>query len=182
MNCKFKPLAWLLLIGLVFSSAAVASGQFTPAPGSLTGMTFANYFTTSEFIFESRLLVAVCLGVVCGLSHGSRKTNVMISTKTFVAVCLGAAAFTSVMVHVYLDNGVSNVLSGMGNIITGMGFICGAVIFKEGATVKGLTTASSLWTSAAVGMACGTAMYGVAVMVTVVLAVFHFIPNKIHEE
>jgi putative Mg2+ transporter-C (MgtC) family protein len=48
-------------------------------------------------------------------------------------------------------------------ILTGIGFLCAGVIFREGATVHGLTTAASLWTTAAIGTLYGVGMYWLAV-------------------
>jgi putative Mg2+ transporter-C (MgtC) family protein len=48
-------------------------------------------------------------------------------------------------------------------ILTGIGFLCAGVIFREGATVHGLTTAASLWSTAAIGTLYGVGMYWLAV-------------------
>lgn len=53
-------------------------------------------------------------------------------------------------------------------ILTGIGFLCGGVILREGLTVKGLTTAASLWTTSAVGILFGVGLYGLAIGATVV--------------
>lgn len=47
-------------------------------------------------------------------------------------------------------------------ILTGIGFLCGGVIFQQGFSVQGLTTAASLWATAAIGVLYGTGLYGVA--------------------
>lgn len=56
-------------------------------------------------------------------------------------------------------------------VLTGVGFLCGGVIFKEGLSVHGLTTAASLWTTSALGMLFGVGMYDLAVAGTVVTLV-----------
>lgn len=71
-------------------------------------------------------------------------------------------------------------------ILTGIGFLCGGVIFKEGASVHGLTTAASLWISAALGVLFGVGFYGLAiggtvatlVVLTLFRAVNHWIPDR----
>ena len=64
-------------------------------------------------------------------------------------------------------------------ILTGIGFLCGGVIFKEGLSVHGLTTAASLWTTSALGMLFGVGMYDLAIAGTVVtlmvLVAFRFL-------
>jgi putative Mg2+ transporter-C (MgtC) family protein len=51
-------------------------------------------------------------------------------------------------------------------IMTGIGFLGAGVIFKEGLTVRGLTTAASIWTTAAVGILAGVGLYGEAALAT----------------
>jgi putative Mg2+ transporter-C (MgtC) family protein len=73
-------------------------------------------------------------------------------------------------------------------IMTGIGFLGGGVIFKEGLTVRGLTTAASLWTTAAVGILFGIGLYFAASLGTLltlgILAAFRWveelIPNRFY--
>ena len=53
--------------------------------------------------------------------------------------------------------------------MTGAGFLGGGVIFREGASVKGLTTAAGLWVMGAVGMAIGTGEYFIGIVATVLV-------------
>ena len=48
-------------------------------------------------------------------------------------------------------------------VLTGIGFLCGGVIFREGVTVRGLTTAASLWTTSALGILFGVGFYSLAI-------------------
>lgn len=52
-------------------------------------------------------------------------------------------------------------------ILTGIGFLCGGVIFREGLTVRGLTTAASLWTTATLGVLFGIGFYELAIFATI---------------
>ena len=54
-----------------------------------------------------------------------------------------------------------------------MGFLGAGVIFRSGATVKGLTTAAGIWATSAVGMAIGSGMYAVGLFTAVVLSLIH---------
>ena len=47
------------------------------------------------------------------------------------------------------------------NIVTGVSFLCAGVIFVRGASVKGLTTATGIWSCAGIGMAAGAGMYSI---------------------
>ena len=68
-------------------------------------------------------------------------------------------------------------------IMTGIGFLGAGVIFKEGISVRGLTTAASIWITAAIGVLMGSGMYYPAIVGTVatvgVLAAFRWIENRI---
>ncbi len=56
-------------------------------------------------------------------------------------------------------------------ILTGIGFLCGGVIFKEGFSVRGLTSAASLWTTAALGILYGVSFFSLAIGGTLVTLV-----------
>ncbi len=68
-------------------------------------------------------------------------------------------------------------------IMTGIGFLGAGVIFKEGLTVRGLTTAASIWITAAIGVLMGSGLYYPATIGTVltlgVLAAFRWIENRV---
>ena len=52
-------------------------------------------------------------------------------------------------------------------VLTGIGFLCGGVIFREGFSVRGLTTAASLWITAALGILYGIGLHGLAIVGTI---------------
>lgn len=68
-------------------------------------------------------------------------------------------------------------------ILTGIGFLCGGVIFRQGLSVHGLTTAASLWTTSALGTLYGVSSFGLAVSGTaatiVVLVAFRWIDERL---
>jgi putative Mg2+ transporter-C (MgtC) family protein len=179
---RLKPFViFILFLCGVLACTSVEAHSQNQSWRFLAGGSLTDFFSVSEFEFVIRLFVALILGLICGYSHGAGSGSVTISIKTFAAVCLGAATFTSVMIHVNYLTHIPNILNGIGNVITGIGFVCAAVIFKKDNIVSGLSTAATLWTSAGVGMACGSAMYGIAVTVTFLLVMFHLFPlNKKH--
>ncbi|MCC7483624.1 MAG: MgtC/SapB family protein [Burkholderiales bacterium] len=71
-------------------------------------------------------------------------------------------------------------------IMTGIGFLGAGVIFKEGLTVRGLTTAASIWTTAAIGILAGIGFYFPLVLTTVLtlgtLSVFRWVENAVPSE
>ena len=68
-------------------------------------------------------------------------------------------------------------------ILTGVGFLCGGVIFREGFSIHGLTSAASLWMTSAIGVLFGVELYTLAITGTVatlaVLALFRFVEQRI---
>ncbi len=68
-------------------------------------------------------------------------------------------------------------------VLTGVGFLCGGVIFREGFSVHGLTTAASLWISAAVGLLFGVELYSLAITGTIatvaILTAFRLLEARI---
>lgn len=101
--------------------------------------------------------------------------------RTVILICLGSALFTLVA-----QNGGTNVNA---NVITGIGFIGAGVIFKDGFTVSGLTTAAVIWIAAAIGVATGTGDYTLSLIATaltiIILSVFSKIEdyiNRVHSK
>jgi putative Mg2+ transporter-C (MgtC) family protein len=117
-----------------------------------------------------RLIVAGGLGGLIGLErdvHGRAA-----GLRTHLLVCMGAALFmimSIVVAKMWGPEFVSDPGRIAAQIVTGIGFLGAGAILKEGFSVRGLTTASSLWIVAAVGMASGAGCYGIA-GVTAVLA------------
>jgi putative Mg2+ transporter-C (MgtC) family protein len=119
-----------------------------------------------------RLSIAAGLGGAVGFERELRDREAGI--RTHLLVSLGSALFTIVSAY-----GFHEFLAGGGNIVradpsriaaqivTGIGFLGAGAIIRDGLSVRGLTTAATLWVVAAVGMACGAGYYWPAVAVTV---------------
>jgi putative Mg2+ transporter-C (MgtC) family protein len=118
-----------------------------------------------------RLLLAAVLGAVVGLEREIHDHPA--GMRTHLLVSLGSAAFTVLSMTVLGAVGDPGRVAAQ--VVTGVGFLGAGAILKEGATIRGLTTAASLWAVAAVGMAAGAGGWGVALIVTVI-AVFSLWP------
>jgi putative Mg2+ transporter-C (MgtC) family protein len=138
---------------------------------------------SSEFNIASQDLIKVGIAILCGAMLGFERQykNKTAGFRTIIVICLGSALYTIVA----QKNGL---LSNM-NIVTGIGFIGAGVIFKDGFSVNGLTTAAVIWISAAIGMVAGAGSYSLALISTVVtlcvLILFHLLEDyvdKIHHE
>jgi len=120
------------------------------------------------------LSVAALLGAVIGMEreHHGRSAGL----RTHLLVSLGSALVMLVSLHFAHRFGGSS-LAGISidparvayGVMGGIGFIGAGTIMQYGAGVRGLTTAASLWCSAAVGLACGFAMFGIAVVATLLV-------------
>jgi putative Mg2+ transporter-C (MgtC) family protein len=112
-----------------------------------------------------RFLAAGALGAGVGFErelHGHEA-----GTRTHLLLALGACMFTVVGAygfHGFVKHGQTvDPTRVAAQIVTGIGFLGGGAILRQGLTVRGLTTASSLWVAAAIGIACGAGWYWAAV-------------------
>jgi putative Mg2+ transporter-C (MgtC) family protein len=122
-----------------------------------------------------RLMLAVILGGVLGYER--QLTGKPAGLRTHMLVSLGAALFVLVPLQAGMPvNDVSRVLQG---VIAGIGFLGAGAIIKmsEEGQVKGLTTAASIWLTAAIGVAAGMGREATAVFATllalIILGVLH---------
>ena len=118
-----------------------------------------------------RVLSAILLSFAIGLER--EMTNKYAGLRTNILVCVGACIFTIISIYGFPEVSVTGDELGTrdtarvaAQIVTGIGFIGGGTVLRHGANVFGLTTAATLWVSAAIGMACGTGMYGLALLST----------------
>jgi putative Mg2+ transporter-C (MgtC) family protein len=104
---------------------------------------------------------AFVLGTLIGLERQWRQRSA--GLRTTVLVALGAAGFTDLGTTLLAADGATRLIS---YVISGIGFLGAGVILKEGANVRGLNTAATLWCSAAVGAFCGSALFGQAAVLS----------------
>ena len=113
-----------------------------------------------------RLLLAAVLGAIIGLEREVHDHPA--GMRTHLLVSVGSAAFTVLSIFAFPGSDTGRVAA---QIVTGVGFLGAGAILKEGATIRGLTTAASLWAVAAVGMAAGAGAWGVAGVLTTIAIV-----------
>jgi putative Mg2+ transporter-C (MgtC) family protein len=130
-----------------------------------------------------RLVVAAALGGAIGVEREIRDREAGIRTHLLVSV--GSALFTIVSAygfHDFLTSGSSIVRADptriAAQIVTGIGFLGAGAIIRQGLSVRGLTTAGSLWVVAAIGMAAGAGYYWAGV-VTTALTIFALWPLRV---
>lgn len=118
--------------------------------------------------FAIRLLVAAILGALVGLEREVHEHPA--GMRTHLLVSLGSAGFTVLSIFAFPAPGADPGRIAA-QIVSGIGFLGAGAILKEGATIRGLTTAASLWAVAAVGMAAGAGAWIVAVTITAIAIV-----------
>lgn len=129
-------------------------------------------------LVEAQLVLATF--VLCSLIGIERQLRQKSAGfRTHVLVGIGSCTFTLVSVY-----GFSSVLASSvtldpsriaAQIVSGIGFLGAGVIFKGQSMVRGLTTAGTIWVSAAVGMACGAGMLSLAAFLTALHLVTLFV-------
>lgn len=131
---------------------------------------FLSYFQIADADILVRVIFSIVLGSIIGLER--ELTNKAAGLRTQILVCLGSCLFTilsiygfSTAVTLYPLGDPSRVAA---QIITGIGFIGAGTVLRQGLTVTGLTTASTLWIVAAIGMACGCGQMSLAVVTTLI--------------
>ncbi|MDE3059537.1 MAG: MgtC/SapB family protein [Pseudomonadota bacterium] len=118
-------------------------------------------------VMAIRLALALFLGIIVGLERQLRQNTAGLRMNALVAI--GAASFalfgnSIAVTGMSTPDSLARISS---QIITGIGFLGGGVIMKEGASIKGIATAATLWCSAAIGMFAGAGFAAPAIACTV---------------
>jgi len=123
-----------------------------------------------------RFLLAVALGVSIGYQR--ERAGKAAGIRTHILVSSGAALFTLVSIYGFSGEvvDISRVAAG---VVAGIGFIGAGVILRgqRGEGVAGLTTATTIWITAAIGLAAGAGMYLLSVIATAVTVGVLFLPK-----
>ncbi|HPG00712.1 MAG TPA: MgtC/SapB family protein [Kiritimatiellia bacterium] len=116
-----------------------------------------------------KLLFAFLAGGLVGFEREFRDKAA--GLRTLILICVGSAVFTILAVKLETGNIAAN-------IINGVGFIGAGVIMRDSGRVTGLTTAASVWLTAALGMAIGNGSYDLSVaLLAVAAAVLWLLPH-----
>jgi putative Mg2+ transporter-C (MgtC) family protein len=108
-----------------------------------------------------RMVLALLMGMIVGLERERMGRPAGLRTQALVA--LGAAMYTAISIGMGRGSDPSRIAA---QIVVGIGFLGAGTIMRHGNMLQGLTTAASVWVSAAIGMACGLAWYPVAAVGT----------------
>jgi putative Mg2+ transporter-C (MgtC) family protein len=128
--------------------------------------------TDLEMFF--RVIVACLLGCLIGWERERHhRTTTSAGIRTYGAIALGSCAFG--ILSYYLGAGDPTRIAAQ--VVTGIGFLGGGIIFRQGDYVTGLTTAATLWATAAVGLAVSFGLYFVALLIAILIFLLLYLPR-----
>ena len=128
-------------------------------------------FDNLEFFI--RIVLAAILGALVGLERSKRQKEAGVRTHCIIACT--SALFMILSKYAFVDLvGVAGLRGAdpariAAQVVSGISFLGAGVIFKNGNSIRGLTTAAGMWGTAAVGMAIGAGMYWVGLIEAAVL-------------
>jgi len=109
------------------------------------------------------IFISVILGILIGTEREYR--NKSAGLRTFILICFGTCLFTILSMKIGMDD-PDRIAA---NIITGIGFLGAGVIFKGDNKIDGITTATTIWATASIGMAVGSGYVYLAVLGTLLV-------------
>lgn len=149
---------------------------------------FSSQFSLMQCVdFFIRIIVACLCGACIGLERSRRFKEAGI--RTHIIVCCAAAVMMIVSKYAFVDltSAAGEVFNGTrgadpariaAQVVSGISFLGAGVIFKNGSTIKGLTTAAGIWATAGIGLAIGAGMYPLGLFATAVIALLQFVMHK----
>lgn len=123
-----------------------------------------------------KILLSLVFGILIGLER--ERCGKSVGMRTVSLICIGATLFCLMSPNM-LDGDNSRVVA---QIVSGIGFLGAGIIFKNGDSVHGLTTAATIWAAAAVGSLVGLGMFLEAFLGTAVILIinlgFRYVKTK----
>ena len=142
----------------------------------LPGFANSNFTLMQNLEFVIRILVACMCGFVLGVERSRRFKEA--GVRTHMIVCVGAAlimivskyGFEDLSTEIYNGTRAADPARRAAQVGSGVGFLGAGMIFKNGGSVTGLTTAAGIWAAAGIGLAVGAGMYLLGILVTFAIA------------
>lgn len=132
--------------------------------------------------FFVRLLLSAALGALVGLERSKRQKEAGVRTHCIIACT--SALFMILSKYAFMDLVDISGIRGAdpariaAQVVSGISFLGAGVIFKNGNSIRGLTTAAGMWGTAAVGMAIGAGMYWVGLIEAAILVAIQIILHR----
>lgn len=124
-----------------------------------------------EMVF--RIIIACFLGGLIGWERERHRNILSAGIRTYGAISLGACAF-GILSYYVNDTDPSRIAA---QVVTGIGFLGGGIIFRQGDYVTGLTTAATLWATAAVGLSIAFGLYLVGILIAILIFLLLYLPR-----
>ena len=136
-----------------------------------------SFLQTDWLLLITKLALATSLGFLIGMER--ERHGKAVGTRTVSLIAIGSALYV-LMSPTMIDGDNSRIIA---QVVSGIGFLGAGIIFKHGDTVRGLTTAATVWCAAAIGCLCGYGMYVEAVIGTAAIMIINLLfkyvrPNK----
>ena len=124
----------------------------------------------------TKLVLATALGYLIGMErelHGK-----VVGTRTISLIAIGSALYV-LMSPSIIGGDNSRIIA---QVVSGIGFLGAGIIFKDGDSVKGLTTAATVWCAAAIGCLCGAGMFVEAIVGTMAIMIVNIFFKHLRSE
>lgn len=133
-----------------------------------------SFIQTDWLVAIAKIGMATLLGYLIGIErefHGK-----VVGTRTISLIALGTSLYVLMSPTIFGGDN-SRIIA---QVVSGIGFLGAGIIFKDGDSVKGLTTAATVWCAAAVGGLCGFGMFAEAILGTVtIIAINIFFKHRL---
>jgi putative Mg2+ transporter-C (MgtC) family protein len=120
-----------------------------------------------------RVIIACFLGGLIGWERERHHNYHSAGIRTYSAIALGACAFGIVSQHIP-NSDLSRVAA---QVVSGIGFLGAGIMFRQGDSVSGLTTAATLWATAAVGLAVSIGLYITSFFIALLIFLLLYLPR-----
>lgn len=154
---------------------------------------FVNEITGNTSIdLVLKLFLRIIIACICGAAVGTERSKRLkeAGIRTHCVVACAAAVFMILSKYCFADLTVDSsgtIFAGdrgadpariAAQVVSGLGFLGAGVIFKNGSSIKGLTTAAGLWATAAIGMAIGSGMLLIGIFTTLILVILQILTHR----
>jgi putative Mg2+ transporter-C (MgtC) family protein len=131
-------------------------------------------------MFPTEFLIGLLAASVAGGALGIERetSNKSAGLRTNMLVAVGSSVFVMISAYLLEGSDTGDPSRVMGQIVTGIGFLGAGVILHRGTNVKGLTTAATIWCSAALGCLAGFGLYWELAATTVLIIIINTLLRK----
>lgn len=127
------------------------------------------FVQTDWLMLFTKIILATALGFLIGMER--ERHGKVVGTRTISLIAIGSALYV-LMSPTMLEGDNSRIIA---QVVSGIGFLGAGIIFKHGDTVRGLTTAATVWCAAAIGCLCGYGMFAEAIVGTTAVIVVNLL-------